>query len=162
MAVAKAALFDQGKVVNTVLDMAGSLEPVAGKFAVTLFFFGTLSAGLSSVFPCMMIAPLLLADYQSGELDSNSKQFRIITGVASLAALIVPVFGANPIEVQILSQVFNVFVLPVVIVAIFILLNSNVMKAYPVSKWVNAGLITAFVFSCLISVNGVIALFEYF
>jgi manganese transport protein len=111
MAVAKAALFDQGKVVNTVLDMAGSLEPVAGKFAVTLFFFGTLSAGLSSVFPCMMIAPLLLADYQSGELDSNSKQFRIITGVASMAALIVPVFGANPIEVQILSQVFNVFVL---------------------------------------------------
>lgn len=162
MAVAKAALFDQGKVVNTVLDMAGSLEPVAGKFAVTLFFFGTLSAGLSSVFPCMMIAPLLLADYQSGELDSNSKQFRIITGIASVAALIVPVFGANPIEVQILSQVFNVFVLPVVIVAIFILLNSKVMKAYPVSKWVNAGLITAFVFSCLISVNGVIALFEYF
>jgi len=163
MAVAKAALFDQGKVVNTVLDMAGSLEPVAGKFAVTLFFFGTLSAGLSSVFPCMMIAPLLLADYQSGELDSTSKQFRIITGIASLVALTVPILGANPIQVQIFSQVFNVFVLPLVILSIILLLNKKeLMKGFSTSILINVGLFLALLFSCVISYNGIVALLENF
>ena len=68
MAVAAGALFYEGKEVTQVLDMANTLEPVAGKWAVTIFFFGALSAGLSSIFPCLLIAPLLVADYQSGEL----------------------------------------------------------------------------------------------
>jgi Mn2+/Fe2+ NRAMP family transporter len=64
MAVAAGALFYQGKEVTQVLDMANTLEPVAGKWAVTVFFIGALSAGLSSIFPCLLIAPLLIADYQ--------------------------------------------------------------------------------------------------
>jgi Mn2+/Fe2+ NRAMP family transporter len=102
MAVASGALYHQGKPVTQVLDMANTLEPVAGRFAVAIFFFGTLSAGLSSIFPCLLITPLLLADYQSGKLDTSSRQFRIVTAIASVVALIVPVFGANPIEMQIL------------------------------------------------------------
>ncbi len=162
MAVAQGALFHQGKPVTHVLDMVGALEPVAGKFALTLFFFGTLSAGLSSIFPCLMIAPLLLADYQSGKLDSSSKQFRIITGVASVVALTVPVFGANPVQVQILSQVFNVFVLPIVILGIMLLLNNKkIMKNHSPSIGVQFGLVLAFLFSCVISYNGIVALLDY-
>lgn len=163
MAVASGALFHEGKVVTQVLDMANTLEPVAGNFAVSIFFFGTLSAGLSSIFPCLLIAPLLVADYQSGELDTNSRQFRIITFVACLVALIVPIFGANPIEMQILSQVFNVFVLPAVILGIIIMVNNKkVMKGYKTSIWVNIGLFAALFFSCVISYNGIIALTEFF
>ena len=125
MAVASGALFHQGQPVTKVLDMVNTLEPVAGKFALTLFFFGTLSAGLSSIFPCLLIAPILLADYQSGELDTSSKQFKIITFFACLFALIVPVFGANPIQMQIISQVFNVFVLPIVIIGILLLVTTR-------------------------------------
>ncbi len=162
MAVATGALFHQGKSVTHVLDMVGALEPVAGKFALTLFFFGTLSAGLSSIFPCLMIAPLLLADYQSGKLDSSSKQFRIITGVASVVALTVPVFGANPIQVQILSQVFNVFVLPIVVLGIILFLNNKkVMNGHPTNIGIQLGLVLAFLFSCVISYNGIVALLEY-
>ena len=143
--------------------MANTLDPIAGKWAVTIFFFGALSAGLSSIFPCLLIAPLLIADYQSGKIDTNSKQFRIITAIACLVALIVPVFGANPIEVQILSQVLNVFVLPAVIIGIIIMVNSEkIMKGYKTSFGVNAGLFSALFFSCIISYNGIIALLEYF
>ncbi|WP_282134220.1 Nramp family divalent metal transporter [Seonamhaeicola maritimus] len=163
MAVACGALFHQGKPVTQVLDMANTLEPVAGSLAVSIFFFGTLSAGLSSIFPCLLIAPLLLADYQSGTLDTSSRQFKIITFIACLVALIVPVFGANPIEMQILSQVFNVFVLPIVILGIILLVNNKkVMKGYKTSTFVNIGLFASLVFACIISYNGVIALFEYF
>jgi Mn2+/Fe2+ NRAMP family transporter len=163
MAVAAGALYYQGKEVTQVLDMANTLEPVAGKWAVTIFFFGALSAGLSSIFPCLLIAPLLIADYQSGTLDTNSRQFRIITAVACLVALIGPAFGANPIEIQILSQVFNVFVLPLVILGIIILVNSKkVMKDYKTSLFVNIGMFASLLFACIISYNGILALMDYF
>jgi manganese transport protein len=143
--------------------MANTLEPIAGKWAVTIFFFGALSAGLSSIFPCLLITPLLVADYQSGELDTNSKQFRVITFIACLAALIGPAFGANPIEIQILSQVFNVFVLPAVVLGIILIVNSKkIMKGYKTSIGVNIGLFSAFFFSLVISYNGIVALTEYF
>ncbi len=163
MAVASGALYHQGLEVTQVLDMANALEPMAGRFATTLLFFGTLSAGLSSIFPCLLIAPLLLADYQSGKLDTNSTQFRIITGVACLVALISPVLGANPIEIQILSQVFNVFVLPLVILGIIILVNNRtLMKTYKTGMGVNIGLIVALIFSCIISYNGILGIQVYF
>ncbi|ARV16324.1 Nramp family divalent metal transporter [Polaribacter sp. SA4-12] len=163
MAVAAGALFYDGKEVTQVLDMANTLEPVAGKWAVSIFFFGALSAGLSSIFPCLLIAPLLIADYQSGELDTNSRQFRVITAIACLVALIGPAFGANPIEIQILSQVFNVFVLPIVILGIILMLSSKkVMKDFKTSLGVYIGLYAALFFSLVISYNGIIALLEYF
>lgn len=163
MAVACGALFHEGKVVNEVLDMANTLEPIAGKWAVSIFFFGALSAGLSSIFPCLLIAPLLIADYQSGKLDTSSKQFRIVTGIACLVALIGPAFGANPIEIQIVSQVFNVFVLPIVVLGIILMLkNKKIMKDYKTSSGIYIVLYAALFFSLIISFNGIMALLEYF
>lgn len=163
MAVASGALYHQGKPVTQVLDMVNTLEPVAGKFALTLFFFGTLSAGLSSIFPILLIAPILIADFQSGELDTSSRQFKVITAFACLFGLIVPVFGSNPVEMQIVSQVFNVFVLPVVIVGIMLLINNKrLMLGYKTAMWINIALFLAFLFSCAISYNGVVALLAYF
>ena len=163
MAVACGALFYDGKVVTKVLDMANTLEPIAGKWAVSIFFFGALSAGLSSIFPCLLIAPILLADFQSGKLDTSSKQFKVITGIACLVALIGPAFNANPIEIQLLSQVFNVFVLPIVILGIILLLqNKNAMKTYKTSNGVYACLYAALLFSLIISFNGILAILEYF
>lgn len=163
MAVAAGAMFHQGAPVTKVLDMANTLEPVAGKFALSLFFFGTLSAGLSSIFPCLLIVPILIADYKSGELDTKSVQFKVITAIACLFALIVPIFGANPIEMQIVSQVFNVFVLPLVIIGIIFLINNKgLMKSHRTTLFTNLVLSAAFLFSCIISYNGVVALIEYF
>lgn len=162
MAVACGALYHQGTPVNNVLDMAKPLEPIAGNFAVTVFLFGTLSAGLSSIFPCLLITPLLVADYQSGTLDTNSNQFRIITAIACLVALIGPAFfGGKPILVQILSQIFNVFVLPLVVLCIILLVNNKkVMKGYKTKLMVNIGLFAALFFSCLISYAGAMGVIE--
>ncbi len=162
MAVAAGALFHQGTPVDNVLDMAKPLEPIAGNFAVSVFLFGTLSAGLSSIFPCLLIAPLLVADYQSGKLDTGSKQFRVITAIACLVALIGPAFfGGKPILVQILSQVFNVFILPLVVLCIILLVNNKkVMKEYKTGIMVNIGLYAALFFSCLVSYAGAMGVIE--
>ncbi|MGX1930590.1 NRAMP family divalent metal transporter [Flagellimonas sp. 2504JD4-2] len=163
MAVATGALFYDGKPVTKVLDMVNTLEPVAGKFALTLFFFGTLSAGLSSIFPILLIVPILIADYQSGELDTSSRQFKRITAFACLFALIVPMFGSNPVEMQILSQIFNVFVLPLVIIGIILLINNKkLMQGYRTGVGINIGLVAALFFSLVISYNGILALLNHF
>ena len=161
MVVATGALFYKGRSVENVLDMVYSLEPIAGKFAIAIFMIGTLSAGLSSVFPILMVAPLLIGDYRNGEMDIKSKLFKVLTAVACVIGLTVPVLGANPIVAQIATQVANVFVLPLVISGIIVLINNRkLMGEYRAGKWLNAGLILALVFSLVISYTGIIGLIE--
>jgi Mn2+/Fe2+ NRAMP family transporter len=163
MAVACGALFYDGSPIQHVKDMPEALVPIAGKFAMTIFFFGTLSAGLSSIFPILLIVPLLITDYRSGELDTKSTQFKVITAIASVIALTIPVFGANPIDGQILSQVFNVFVLPLVIMGIIVLLNGKSFRlVHRTPYWINGSLMAALLFSLVISYNGVIGIASYF
>ena len=159
MSVAHGALFHEQRQITDVLGMVDALEPIAGRLSLTLFFFGTLSAGLSSVFPCLLIAPLLIEDYRSGRLDTRSRQFRIITGIASVLALTIPVLGFNPIRGQLLTQVFNVFVLPLVVAGIIVVINNRkLMGAHAAGGLLNAILGLAFLFSVKISYNGILAI----
>lgn len=159
MAVASAGLHGNGYEINHVLDMSKALEPSAGKFAVSIFFAGTLSAGLSSIFPCLMIVPIMLGDFTSGKLDTKSNRFKIITGVASILALSVPLFGFNPIKGQIFTQVFNVFGLPLVVLS-FTLLWNRKKAGLPKNRIAtNIILFAALAFSLIIMINGLIDIF---
>ena len=161
MAVSMGAFYEDGTVVTRVLDMVTTLEPIAGKFALVIFFMGTLSAGLSSIFPILMIAPLMIADYNKGELDLSSRRFKLMTALACIIGLTVPAFGFNPINAQILTQVFNVFILPLVILSIMILINKkSLMGDHKAGLGLNIGMFGALFFSIVISYNGVLAILE--
>lgn len=159
---ATGALFHEGKVINKVLDMVYTLEPVAGKFAVALFIMGTLSAGISSIFPILMIAPLLIADYRKGELDTKSMQFKVITAIAAVIGLTVPILGTNPIVAQITTQVSGVFVLPLAVAAIALLVNRREMGNHRAGIVLNIGMLAAFLFSCFMLYTGIDALIDLF
>lgn len=154
MAAASASLFGKGYEITHVLDMSKALEPSAGKFAISIFFAGTLSAGLSSIFPCLMIVPLMLGDYNFGQLDVKSRRFKLVTGVASILALTVPIFGFNPVKGQIITQVFNVFGLPLVVLSFLILWNRKKVGLPAYRIVTNLILFGAFVFSIIIMVSG--------
>lgn len=160
MAVASGSLYGSGKEITHVLDMSDTLEPSVGRFAVSIFFAGTLSAGLSSIFPCLMIVPLMMADYTSGKLDIKSKRFRVTTGIASVLALCVPIFGFNPIKGQIITQVFNVFGLPIVVGCLLFLWNRKQIDLAKSRLVTNLIMIGALVFSIIIMVNGLIDIFS--
>jgi len=159
MAVASGSLYGKGIEITHVLDMSKALEPSVGKFAVSIFFVGTLSAGLSSIFPCLIIVPLMLGDYSTGKLDVTSSRFRIITGIGSILALSIPAFGFNPIQGQIFTQVFNVFALPLVIIS-FLMLWNRKNTGLPSNKWVtNIIMFGALIFSLIIMTNGLLDIF---
>jgi Mn2+/Fe2+ NRAMP family transporter len=163
MIAATGALFNEGKSVTKVLDMVYALEPAAGEFAVGLFMVGTMGAGLSSIFPILMVLPLLVGDYKNGKMGTRTTNFRVLTAIGCLIGLIVPIFGMNPIMAQIATQVVNVFVLPLVITLIIILVNRKAfMKGFTPSIFLNFALSVALVFSLFISYTGILGIKELF
>ena len=154
MAVASGSLYGKGLTITHVLDMSQALEPVIGKIAVSIFFIGTLSAGLSSIFPCLMIVPLMLGDLKTGKLDVQSNQFKTITALASIFALSIPIFGVNPIRGQIITQVFNVFGLPIVIVCLLSLWNRKNIIPIKQKGITNIIMLAALLFSIIILNQG--------
>lgn len=156
---ATGALFHKGISVDRVLDMVNALEPVAGKFAVSVFMVGAMGAGLSSIFPILMVFPLLLGDFRNGEMNIRSRTFRILTAVAGVVGLSVPILGTNPIIAQIATQVANVFILPLVIAGCYFLVNNRkLMGEHKAGSVLNIGLVMAFIFSLLISYAGMVGL----
>lgn len=159
MAVASGSLYSKGFTITHVLEMSQALEPVVGKFAVSIFFVGTLSAGLSSIFPCLMIVPLMIGDLKKGRLDVQSNQFKFITAFASIFALSIPVFGVNPIKGQIITQVFNVIGLPVVIFCLLLLWNRKNIFVLKHKSVFNIIMFAALLFSLIILYHGLCDLF---
>ena len=161
MASATGVMFQKGQVVEQVMDMVKGLEPAAGKLAKVFFFTGALGAGLSSLFPIIMIGPLLIADYRNGKMETNTPMFRILCVVACLVGLTVPILGFNPIQAQIVTQIGGVFVLPLSIGAMIYLVNrKDLMGAYRAGWVLNVGLLMSFLFSIYITYTGYIAIAE--
>jgi manganese transport protein len=118
-----------------------------------------MSAGISSIFPILMVAPLLIGDYRNGKMDTRSAIYKGLTGIACLIGLTVPIFGSNPIMAQIATQVASVFVLPLVIAGILVLINKkSLMAEHRAGNFLNAGLVAALIFSLIISYNGILGL----
>lgn len=163
MVTATGALYHHGLGINRVLDMVNTLEPVAGQFAVALFMLGVMSAGLSSVFPILMVLPWLLADYEFGNIDTSSKRFKVLTALACVVGLMVPIIGGNPIFAQIVTQVVSVFILPLIIFCMAYLINrKDYMGDHKAGVWLNIGLLGALVFACVISYTAFLSLLELF
>jgi Mn2+/Fe2+ NRAMP family transporter len=161
MASAMGVMFEEGQTVEKVMDMVKALEPASGKLAKALFFVGALGAGLSSLFPVIMIAPLLIADYRNGKMETDTPLFRILCAVACLVGLTVPILGFNPIQAQIVPQIGGVFVLPLSIGAMIYLVNRKDLMGPHRARWVlNIGLLTSFLFSIYITYTGYVAIME--
>ena len=163
MACAAGTLYPKGIVVENVIDMVQTLEPIAGKFAISIFMIGIIGAGLSSIFPIVLLAPWLICDYLGIERNMKSGLFRILTGIAILAGLTVPIFHARPIFAMIASQAFQALMMPIVTITIFYLINrKDIMKEYKAGIVLNIGICATFIFSFVMSYQSVLGLIDYF
>ena len=163
MVVAMGALFSQGRGIERILDMATTLKPLAGRFAVAIFMIGTLSAGLSSVFPILMVAPLLIGDWRDGKMETKTPLFRTVCIIAAVWGLVVPALGGDPVAVTIAAQISNVFVLPLTVAAIIYLVNrKSVMGEHRAGLTLNILLGAALLFSIAVAVTGTKVLMDMF
>ena len=58
--------------VDSATDMMNALGPWAGDFALSLFTIGILAAGLSSIFPNLLLFPWLISDYSNTKRDMKN------------------------------------------------------------------------------------------
>ncbi len=160
MAAAAGTLYPQGIKVDNAIDMVKLLEPFAGKFALSIFVGGILAAGLSSLFPHIMLAPMLISDYRGVNPDYQSTTNRLISLGIILLSLLVPILGGRPVFIMILSQAFIATVTPVVIVLMLILMNrKEVVGEHTLSRKQNMMVGTTLVFSAVMAVFGMMGIF---
>ena len=148
MASAAGTLYTKGIYVDNAIEMVSTLEPLAGRFAIAVFVTGIIAAGLSSIFPNMLLLPWLISDYRGISRNLTTKIFRVLVVLVTLSGLFIPVFGGSPIVIMIASQAFSPLMMPLLIIFLLIMLNSKkLMGDHKIGFWLNAGLITTLVFS---------------
>lgn len=163
MASAAGTLFPKGLHIENAIDMIRLLEPLAGRFAISIFVAGIVCAGLSSLYPHYMLVPLLLSDYNHEKLDFKKWRNRLIVIFYASLGFVVPVFGGRPVLVMIASQAFTLVVTPIVIILMLILINkSSLMGQYKASRGMNIILSIIFIFSLIMSGIGAVALVGLF
>ncbi|WP_252723805.1 NRAMP family divalent metal transporter [Winogradskyella psychrotolerans] len=163
MISATGTLYFSSTKVDDATDMMSALGPWAGDFALTLFTLGIIGAGLSSIFPNLLLFPWLIADYSGKPRDMKKPLFKLIVVLVALSGLIIPVLGGKPVWILIASQAFSPFVMPLITLFLIILLNkSELMKTYKTSLWMNIALGATFVFNCFMLYISITGFTEFF
>ncbi len=163
MACAAGTLYKIGIPVDRAVDMVKTLEPIAGRFAISVFLIGIIGAGVSTLFPIALVLPWLICDYRGTKRDIHSPMFRILGGLGLMIGLTVPIFGGRPVWVMITSQAFQSTIMPVVTLAIIILINNKkLMGEYRAGLWLNIGLFATLIFAFVTAYIGIIGLIETF
>ena len=156
MAAAAGTLHTKGLGLDSASQMVGLLEPLAGSLATAIFAAGIVAAGISSQFPNVLMLPWLLCDYSQSERNMTLPRYRIIVLAISLLGLVVPVFGARPVVVMIVSQAFNAVILPVTVASILYLGNRrDLMGEHRNSAATNVVLTVILLFSLLTTSMGI-------
>ena len=152
MAAAAGTLFIAGDTLKDAYQMIDLLKPLAGSFAVALFAVGIIAAGVSSQFPNVLMLPWLICDYMETEREMTLPKYRLMVFLISLLGLAVPLLGGKPVLVMLISQSFNVIILPVTVLCIFYLSNrADLMGEHKNTLRSNITLIAIFLFSLIIA-----------
>jgi len=146
--------------VDNATDMMHALGPWAGDFALSLFTLGIVAAGLSSIFPNLLLFPWLIADYTNTKRDMKKPLYKLIVVLVALTGLIIPVIGGKPVWILIASQALSPFVMPLITLFLLILLNrKEIMKENKIKTGMNIALGATLIFNIYmlyVAMNGFI------
>lgn len=159
MAAAAGTLHPLGLRVDNAIDMVRLMEPLAGRFAVSIFVGGIVAAGLSSLFPIVLLAPWLFADFNNRPRNMRSTGSRLLVAFGVLLGLVVPVFGGRPVLVMIVSQALTAIASPVVLALMLIIYNRrSVMGVHTAGLRVNVIFGVVLLFMLAMAAAGVIGI----
>ncbi len=138
LSTAATAFFGQQITLNSVADLAPSIEPIFGQFSKILMAVGLFAAGISSA----VTAPLAAAFALSGVLDLNkdltSNSFKMIWLAILILGVLMASSGFKPISIIWFAQVANGILLPIVTLFLLWIMNSDILGEFKNSKLQNA------------------------
>lgn len=152
MAVAAGTLHVAGLKLENTVEMIELFEPLGGKLAAFVLIIGITGAGLSTIFPIVLIAPWLVADYTGKPRNIHSSQSRWLIFIALLFAFGTVFLSERPPALMVFSQAFQACILPAVAIPIFMLINkAPLMQKHKASTALNIGIVAVILFSLLTS-----------
>ncbi|HPN35703.1 MAG TPA: Nramp family divalent metal transporter [bacterium] len=162
MICAAGTLYVMNRPVENAIDMVRTLEPLAGKFAISLFILGIVGAGVSSLIPTILIAPWVLSDYTNRKINpaTGNSRFFVLLGV--LVCLTGPYIRTNPVALMVLTMALLAVILPLSTIAITLLLNQKRLGEKKNTLLLNAACLGAILFSLVMSYYGLIGISSYF
>ncbi len=148
MAVSAGTLHLMGLKLNDTVEMISLFEPIGGKIAVIILILGIVGAGISSIFPIILIAPWLISDYTGKERNIRSPLYRILGLMGVLFGFGMQFIDTTPPLLMVFSQAFQALILPAVAIPILILINTkSLMGEYTAETKMNFGLAGVVLFS---------------
>ncbi len=152
MAVSAGTLHVMGMKLNNTVEMISLFEPLGGKVAAIILILGIVGAGISSIFPIILIAPWLISDYTGKKRNIRSPMYRILGLIGVLFGFGMQFINITPPLLMVFSQAFQALILPAVAIPILILINQkSLMKKYTAGKMMNIGLALVILYSLLTS-----------
>ncbi len=150
MAVSAGTLHVMGLKLDNTIEMIQLFEPIGGKIAAFILILGIAGAGLSTVFPIILIAPWLICDITGRKRDIRSPLFRILGGLGLLFAFGLQIIEQRPPAMMVFSQAFQAMILPAVAVPIFLMIrNQKLMGNHRAGIKMNLGLVAVIIFSLI-------------
>ncbi|WP_110689101.1 Nramp family divalent metal transporter [Salinicola endophyticus] len=120
--VSAAVLHATGTVANTFPQLAGVLEPLAGRLGAVLFGLGFFAAAFSSMAANASAGGTLLADALGWSGSLSSPRVKVLVyGVLVWGALVTLLAKGSPIELIIVAQALTVLVAPFLGIILFLL-----------------------------------------
>lgn len=160
MAVAAGTLHVMGLSLTNTVEMIYLFEPLGGKTAALILILGISGAGLSTVFPIILIAPWLVCDYTGKERNIQSPLFRWLGLFGILFSFGFLVMQEKPPGLMVFSQAFQACILPAVAIPVYFLLkDQKLMKNHGMKTAFKIGLVAVIVFSLLTTYFALIDLF---
>jgi Mn2+/Fe2+ NRAMP family transporter len=150
MAVSAGTLYIMGLSLDNTVDMIHLFEPLGGKFAAFILILGIVGAGLSTVFPIILIAPWLISDFAGKSRNIRSPLFRVLGSIALLFSFGLIFIEKTPPAMMILSQAFQAMILPAVAIPVlFLVINKRLMGENEANIYMKAGLYGVIIFSLI-------------
>ena len=147
MAVAAGTLHIMELKLDRTLDLIHLLEPIGGKVAALIMIVGITGAGLSTLFPVILIAPWLICDYTGQPRKIHSPMFRILGLVGLLFCFGTVFLDMQPPGLLILSQALAACILPAAVIPLLVLINNRKMMGEHKARWpmnIMLGLVSVF------------------
>jgi Mn2+/Fe2+ NRAMP family transporter len=151
--------------IQTADQAAVALQPLAGRFAETLFALGIVGTGLLAV-PVLAgsaaygVAEALGWREGLGQAAGHARGFYGVIALATLIGMLLNFLGINPITALVYTAIINgVVAVPLLVLILLVANNRDIMGAYTNGRLSNAiGILTA-VFMGIAAVVTVVSLF---
>jgi len=160
MAVSAGTLHVMGLKLTNTVEMIELFAPIGGDIASFILILGIVGAGVSTVFPIVLIAPWLICDYSGKPRDLKSPMFRVLGLVGILFGFGLQFLDQRPPAMMVFSQAFQACILPAVAIPVFILINrQKIMYDHVSDLKMNTGIVAVILFSIITTYFAIVELF---